>query len=122
MEFHPEFSTNHILFMTYTFIQGNQIKERLSSFTYNINSETLENEQILLNNINGYTTHIGSRILALEDLTILISTGDAQDQPASQDVDELTGKILRMDISENNFGGIPADNPIPNSYVLVLGP
>ncbi len=121
MEFHPEFSTNHILFMTYTFIQGNQIKERLSSFTYNVNSETLENEQILLNNINGYTTHIGSRILALEDLTILISTGDAQDQPASQDVDELTGKILRMDISENNFGGIPADNPIPNSYVWSWG-
>ena len=121
MEFHPEFSTNHILFMTYTFIQGNQIKERLSSFTYNINSETLENEQILLNNINGYTTHIGSRILALEDLTILISTGDAQDQPASQDIDELTGKILRMDISEDNFGGIPADNPIPNSYVWSWG-
>ena len=121
MEFHPEFSTNHILFMTYTFIQGNQIKERLSSFTYNINSETLENEQILLNNFNGYTTHIGSRILALEDLTILISTGDAQDQPASQDVNELTGKILRMDISENNFGGIPADNPIPNSYVWSWG-
>ena len=121
MEFHPEFLTNHILFVTYTFIQGNQIKERLSSFTYNVNSETLENEQILLNNINGYTTHIGSRILALEDLTILISTGDAQDQPASQDVDELTGKILRMDISENNFGGIPADNPIPNSYVWSWG-
>ena len=104
MEFHPEFATNHILFMTYTYTQGNQIKERLSSFTYNTNSEMLENEQILLNDINGYTTHIGSRILALEDLTILISTGDAQDQPASQDVNELTGKILRMDISDDNFG------------------
>ncbi len=121
MEFHPEFATNHILFVTYTYTIGNQIKERLSSFTYNTISEMLENEQILLNNINGYTTHIGSRILALEDLTILISTGDAQDQPASQDVSELTGKILRMDISEDNFGGIPADNPIPNSYVWSWG-
>ena len=121
MEFHPEFATNHILFMTYTYTQGNQIKERLSSFTYNTNSEMLENEQILLNDINGYTTHIGSRILALEDLTILISTGDAQDQPASQDVNELTGKILRMDISDDNFGGIPNDNPIPNSYVWSWG-
>tara|TARA_B100000768_G_C11259347_1_gene368045 strand:- start:298 stop:1791 length:1494 start_codon:yes stop_codon:yes gene_type:complete len=121
MEFHPEFSTNHILFMTYTYTLGNQVKERLSSFTYNTNSEMLENEQILLNNINGYTTHIGSRILALEDLTILISTGDAQDQPASQDVNELTGKILRMDISDDNFGGIPSDNPIPNSYVWSWG-
>ena len=120
MEFHPDFATNH-LFMTYTYTQGNQIKERLSSFTYNTSSEMLENEQILLNNINGYTTHIGSRILALEDLTILISTGDAQDQPASQDVNELTGKILRMDISEDNFGGVPTDNPIPDSYVWSWG-
>ena len=121
MEFHPDFETNHILFVTYTYTQGNQIKERLSSFTYNTSSEILEDEQILLNNINGYTTHIGSRILALDDLTILISTGDAQDQPASQDVNELTGKILRMDISEENFGGIPTDNPIPNSYVWSWG-
>lgn len=121
MEFHPDFEQKHILFMTYTYSLGNQIKERLSAFTYNTVSGMLENEQILLNNINGYTTHIGSRILALNDYTILISTGDAQDQPASQDVDELTGKILRMDISEDNFGGIPADNPIANSYVWSWG-
>ena len=68
--------------MTYTYTLGNQIKERLSSFTFNTSSGMLENVEILLNNINGYTTHIGSRILALNDYTILISTGDAQDQPA----------------------------------------
>ena len=118
MEFHPDFETNHILFVTYTYTQGNQIKERLSSFTYNVSSEMLENEEILLNNINGYTTHIGSRILALEDLTILISTGDAQDQPASQDVNELTGKILRMDISEENLEGYPL---ITLSLILMFG-
>ena len=121
MEFHPDFSNTHILFITYTYTLVNQIKERLSSYTYNTSSGMLENEQILLDNINGYTTHIGSRILALDDYTILISTGDAQDQPASQDINELTGKILRMDISEDNFGGIPIDNPIPNSYVWSWG-
>jgi glucose/arabinose dehydrogenase len=121
MEFHPDFQENYILFVTYTYTLGNQIKERLSSFTYNTSTEILENEQILLDNINGYTTHIGSRILALDDYTILISTGDAQDQPASQDVNELTGKILRMDISQDNFGGIPDDNPIADSYVWSWG-
>ena len=121
MEFHPDFANTHILFITYTYTQVNQIKERLSSYTYNTISGILENEQILLDNINGYTTHIGSRILALDDNTILISTGDAQDQPASQDINELTGKILRMDISEDNFGGIPIDNPIPGSYVWSWG-
>tara|TARA_Y100000385_G_C13106824_1_gene648514 strand:+ start:1760 stop:3034 length:1275 start_codon:yes stop_codon:yes gene_type:complete len=121
MEFHPDFSDKHILFVTYTYTQGNQIKERLSSYTYNETSGILENEVILLDDINGYTTHIGSRILALNDYTILISTGDAQDQPASQDINEMTGKILRMDISDDNFGGIPMDNPIAESYVWSWG-
>ncbi len=121
MEFHPDFAETHLLFITYTYVLNNQIKERLSAYTYNTDLGVLENEQILLDNINGYTTHIGSRILALDDYTILISTGDAQDQPASQNVDELTGKILRMDISEANFGGVPANNPIPDSYVWSWG-
>ena len=121
MEFHPDFSETHILFITYTYTVGNQIKERLSSYTYNQSSGMLETEKILLDNINGYITHIGSRILALDDYTILISTGDAQDQPASQDINELTGKILRMDISDDNFGGIPPDNPISESYVWSWG-
>lgn len=121
MEFHPDFETNHILFLTYTYVVGNQIKERLVAYTYNEANDLLENQQILLDDINGNTTHIGSRILALDDFTILISTGDAQDQPSSQDVDELSGKILRMDISNSNFGGIPADNPIEGSYVWSWG-
>ena len=121
MEFHPDFSDKHILFITYTYTQGNQIKERLSSYTYKEISGILDKELILLDDINGYTTHIRRRILALNDYTILISTGDAQDQPASQDINEMTGKILRMDISDDNFGGIPMDNPIAESYVWSWG-
>ena len=73
MEFHPDFETNHILFLTYTYVVGNQIKERLVAYTYNEATDLLENQQILLDDINGNTTHIGSRILALDDFTILIS-------------------------------------------------
>lgn len=121
MEFHPNFEENGLLFLTYTYYQSGSIKERIVAYTYNTVSEVLENEQILLDNISGNTTHIGSRILALDDLTILISTGDAQDQPSSQNVNVLTGKILRMDISEDNLGGIPEDNPIADSYVWSYG-
>lgn len=121
MEFHPDFESNNILFLTYTFIEGNSVKERLVAYTYNASAQALQNEQILIDNINGYTTHTGSRIHALDDYTILMSTGDAQDQSASQDVDALTGKFLRIDISEANFGGVPADNPIPGSYVWSWG-
>jgi glucose/arabinose dehydrogenase len=121
MEFHPNFQENNLLFLTYTYLQSGTIEERIVAFTYNPISDALENEQILLDNISGNTTHIGSRILALDDQTILISTGDAQDQSSAQDINALTGKILRMDISEDNFGGIPTDNPIANSYVWSYG-
>lgn len=121
MEFHPNFEENKLIFLTYTYLQGSNIEERIVAYTYNPISDVLENEQILLDNINGNTTHIGSRILALDDQTMLISTGDAQDQSSSQDINALTGKILRMDISEANFGGIPTNNPITNSYVWSYG-
>ena len=121
MEFHPDFEDNGILFLVYTYYQGFNIKERIVAYTYNTLLDFLENEQILLDNISGYSTHIGSRIHTLDDYTMLISTGDAQDQSASQDQTVLTGKILRMDISEDNFGGVPSDNPIENSYVWSWG-
>ena len=126
MEFHPDFDSNGILFIAYTYYQnpnnGNyNIKERLVSYNYDVLQDALINEQILLNNINGYSTHIGCRLHVLSDYTMLMSTGDAQDQPASQNVNLLTGKFLRIDISDDNFGGVPADNPISDSYVWSWG-
>ena len=62
MEFHPDFENNPGSILVYTYYQGWQIKERLVAYTYNSNLDILENEQILLNNINGYSTHIGCRL------------------------------------------------------------
>jgi len=121
MEFHPDFTNNSIVFIVYTYYQEWSIKERLSAFTYNADQDVLENEQYLINGISGYSTHNGSRLHALDDNTLLMTTGDAQDQPGSQDLNILTGKTLRIDISDNNFGGIPKDNPIANSYVWSWG-
>ena len=121
MEFHPNFENNFLVFIVYTYYQGWNIKERLSAFTYNSIEDVLENEQILIDGITGYSTHNGSRIHALNDNTLLMSTGDAQNQSDSQNISILTGKTLRIDISEDNFGGVPYDNPIPNSYVWSWG-
>ena len=62
-------------------------------FFYNSDLEILENEQILIDGITGYSTHNGSRIHALEDNTLLMSTGDAQNQSDSQNVNILTEKL-----------------------------
>ena len=121
MEFHPDFSENNLVFIVYTYYQGWNIKERLSAFSYNSTEDVLENEQILINGITGYSTHNGSRIHALDDNTLLMTTGDAQNQSDSQNQNVLTGKTLRIDISEENFGGVPSDNPISGSYVWSWG-
>jgi glucose/arabinose dehydrogenase len=71
----------------------------------------------LIEDIRGNTTHIGCRLLILPDNTLLMTTGDAQNQPSSQDTNLHTGKILRMHLD----GRIPSDNPRPNSYVYSYG-
>ena len=69
------------------------------------------------------STHIGCRLLAVDNTTLLVTTGDAQDWMASQDETALTGKTLRIDIDANggNFGQPKADNPSPYSYVWSIG-
>lgn len=115
MVLHPDFSTTPEVFMAYTYLSGSAVKERLVKYTYN--GTTLSNPQILIDNINGNTTHNGARLLFLPDTTLLMSTGDAQNTSYSQNLNVLNGKILRL----NTDGSIPADNPINGSYVYSYG-
>lgn len=114
MVLHPNFPTTPEVFIAYTYNSGG-IKERIVKFTYN--GTSLINEQILLDNIVGNTTHIGCRMFIMPDNTLILSTGDAQDQDLPQDVNTLNGKILRMNLD----GTIPSDNPIAGNYVYSYG-
>jgi len=62
-------------------------------------------------------THNGGRLLIGPDETLYVTTGDAQVLDASQDVDSLAGKILRLELD----GTVPADNPFDGSPVYSLG-
>jgi len=77
----------------------------------------LTNPVILIDDITGNTTHIGARFQFLPDNTILVSTGDAQNTSLPQNLNSLSGKILRM----NTDGTIPSNNPDPTSYVYSYG-
>jgi hypothetical protein len=48
---------------------------------------------------------------------LLFSTGDAQNQSLPQDVNELNGKVLRINLD----GTIPADNPFAGNPVYTFG-
>ena len=123
MEIHPDFNNGSpYVFLVYTYLSSGQ-KEKVVYYEYDANSDQLINETILLGNIPANPTHAGSRLLILDDLTMLVTTGDVQDWMDSQNLDVLSGKTLRMsiDINGGNAGYIPADNPIPNSYVWSWG-
>jgi glucose/arabinose dehydrogenase len=117
MALHPDFPNTPYVYIPYTYgTSSSNAKEKLVRFQYD--GTNLINETTLLDDIPANSTHIGARLLFLPDGTILLTTGDAQNQPNSQNINALSGKVLRL----NQDGSIPADNPYgPNSYVYANG-
>ncbi len=103
------------VFVVYNYTDQGVLKEKLVRYTYA--NGVLASPQVLLGNIVATTTHSGSRLLVLPDNTLLMTTGDAQQQPQAQDRASLNGKILRLKFD----GTIPANNPVAGSPVYTFG-
>lgn len=111
----PDFETSPFVYTVYTYIKSGDLTERVVRFTYNGNQ--LVNEEILLDDIPAANNHSGSRLLFMQDKSLLVTTGDALNTSDAQDINSLAGKTLRM----LRNGSIPADNPSSSSYVYSLG-
>lgn len=72
--------------------------------------------QVLLTGIGRNKFHNGGRLRFGPDGKLYIATGDAQAPESAQNINSLTGKILRM----NPDGSVPSDNPF-NNYVWSYG-
>ncbi len=103
------------LFVVYNYTDQGALKEKLVRYTYA--NGAVGSPTVLLGNINATTTHSGSRLLVLADGTLLMTTGDAQQQPQAQSTASLNGKILRLNLD----GTIPTSNPIAGSPVFTYG-
>ncbi|GAA4377750.1 PQQ-dependent sugar dehydrogenase [Hymenobacter koreensis] len=102
------------VFVVYNYTDGG-LKEKVVRYTYT--NGTLTAPLVILGNIPAANIHSGSRLLALPDNTLLVTTGDAANTSLSQNSQSLNGKILRM-----NFDGtVPANNPTPGSLVYTIG-
>lgn len=112
---HPNFSQNQLVYFYHTTGQGSTLRNRV--VRYQLDGNTLQNEIIIADNIPAGNFHDGGRIKFGPDNFLYIATGDAGDENAAQDRNSLAGKILRI----GDGGGIPADNPFPNSPVYSLG-
>lgn len=112
---HPDFDEQPYIYAAYTYMDGSNKLERIVRYEYD--GTQLINEFILLDNIQGNTTHIGCRLLITPDYKLFITTGDAQNQPSAQNLESLSGKILRLSLD----GSIPEDNPWPDNPVYTFG-
>ncbi|MWV60369.1 PQQ-dependent sugar dehydrogenase [Rathayibacter sp. VKM Ac-2754] len=71
----------------------------------------------ILDGIPAARTHDGGRLAIGPDGMLYATVGDAGQRDAAQDLDSLSGKILRMTLD----GEAPDDNPYPGSLVYSSG-
>ncbi|WP_375416981.1 PQQ-dependent sugar dehydrogenase [uncultured Hymenobacter sp.] len=121
MALHPQFAANPYVYVVYNYAVNQVLKEKLVRYTYAAGAVgtagSLGSPLVLVENIPAVSTHSGSRLLILPDLTLLMTTGDAQQTSLAQTPGALNGKILRLNLD----GSVPADNPTPGSLVYTLG-
>lgn len=115
MALHPDFEKTSELFLVYNYLESSKIKERLVKYSYS--DGQLLSPLTLLEGIEGGGNHDGSRLVIDDDLKLFMTTGDAGNTSTSQDLNSLSGKVLRMNLD----GSIPTDNPIADSYIWSWG-
>lgn len=112
---HPNFSTNNLLYLYYSYQNNGQVLNRVSQFTFEKNS--LKDEKVILDNLPGGLIHNGGRLRFGPDGKLWVLTGDAGNENLAQSLSSLGGKVLRL----NDDGSIPDDNPLKNSAIYSYG-
>lgn len=105
---HPTFENNNYLYVFYTYAEGDQLWNKVIRITESENK--LSDATVILDKIPGAEFDNGGVIKFGPDGKLYIATGDATDEHAAQDLQSLSGKILRL----NDDGSIPSDNPFHN--------
>src|SRR4051812_15908518 len=106
--FDPNFSTNGFVYIYYTATTP-AVHNRVSRFTASRDTAVPGSEVVLLelNNLSGATNHNGGAIHFGPDGKLYIATGENANGANSQTLNNLLGKMLRI----NADGTIPHDNP-----------
>ena len=111
---HPDFENNQQAFIYHTYETSEGLLNRVIQVVREGDSWIEEEE--LLAGIPGAPTHNGGRLAIFED-ELYVTTGDAEEPQSSQDVENLAGKILKMNLD----GTFADDMPMEDSYVWSYG-
>ncbi|HMJ11117.1 MAG TPA: PQQ-dependent sugar dehydrogenase [Polyangiaceae bacterium] len=110
--FDPNFASNRFVYVYYTATTP-AIHNRVSRFTANGDVAAAGSETILLdlNNLSSATNHNGGALHFGNDGKLYIGVGENANGANAQTLNNLLGKILRI----NSDGSIPTDNPFYNT-------
>jgi glucose/arabinose dehydrogenase len=112
LAFDPDFATNQFVYVYYTATSPNT-HNRVSRFTANGDVAAAGSEVVLLdlNPLSSATNHNGGALHFGPDGKLYIAVGDNANGANAQTLNNLMGKMLRI----NKDGSIPSDNPFFNT-------
>jgi len=113
---HPDFSNNHHIYVFLTYEENGNLWNKILRITESENK--LQDAITIFDKIPGSSFTNGGFIKFGPDGKLYVGTGTVSDSShLPQDIDSLSGKILRL----NDDGTIPDDNPFSDSPVYSLG-
>ena len=113
---HPNFSNNHYIYVFLTYEEDGNLWNKILRITESENK--LQDAETIFDKIPGSSFTNGGFIKFGPDEKLYVGTGTVSDSShLPQDLDSLSGKILRL----NDDGTIPIDNPFSDSSVYSLG-
>ena len=114
---HPEFATNRKFYLFYNIDNEDDVQiGRIERYALSDDGSSATLDRVIVDNLPAGLHHQGGRMRIGPDGMLYVGVG-AYDPHDAQDPDTLAGKLLRMDLN----GGIPIDNPEPDSYIFAKG-
>jgi glucose/arabinose dehydrogenase len=114
LAFDPQYATNGRFVVHYTDLNGNT---HLSQFTVSPDPDLADpaSEQVVLTADQPFSNHNGGQILFGPDGMLYLGLGDGgsegDPQARGQDLSDLLGSILRVDVHAGSPYAVPPDNP-----------
>ena len=113
----PDFDSNRYVYLYYTAIKGGGIVNRVARWQVSEALDSIAEVAVLVDDMAARQFHNGGRLRIGPDSKLYIGTGDAGEPTWSQDWNNPSGKILRVELD----GRIPEDNPVSGSAAWVAG-
>ena len=114
---HPDFADNRLFYVYYTVNNNGTQVNRVERWQLSPDGVSASPDRIIIDDIPVALYHNGGRLRFGADGMLYIGTGDARNPEASQNIDSLAGKILRL----TPDGQVPQDNPFPNNPTFIIG-